>query len=142
VLRWVAIGGAAYGVGAVAARAGTPAPYLLAPLLLGIALALSTRRTDRFPGPVYRLSQALIGVVMGSYLAPGALRQVAPAIAPLLLVTVGTVLVSLAAAYALGRTGLVSHPTAAPGLAPGGSAARVATAQDLDSDSRIVAFTQ
>jgi membrane AbrB-like protein len=141
-LRWAAVGATAYGASAVADRLGVPAPYLLAPLVFGMVVALCRRRVDRFPAPVHRLSQALVGVVMGSYLAPGSLQQVAPAVLPLLLVTLGTVLVSLAAAYALARTGLVSHHTAALGMAPGGSAAIVSAAEDLAADSRIVAFTQ
>jgi hypothetical protein len=88
---------------------GVPAPFLLAPLLAGILVAVLSRRAPECPEPVHRAAQAPIGVIMGSYLVPDALRQVAPKVGPVLLVTLGTVAVSLAAAYALARTGLVSR---------------------------------
>ncbi|MDQ1677061.1 MAG: uncharacterized protein QOC93_2205 [Actinomycetota bacterium] len=141
-LRWSALGLGGYLAGLVAALLGVPAPFLLASLLLGVAYAVTARSAPAFPRPAYRLSQALIGVVMGSYLAPASMRQVAPEILPLLLVTAGTVVVSLGGAYLLARTGLVNHRTATLGMAPGGSAAIVATADELAADTRLVAFTQ
>jgi hypothetical protein len=79
---------------------------------------------------------------MGSYLAPAALSRVAPSVGPLLLVTVATVVFSLLTAYALTCTGYMSAASATLGMAPGGSAAIVAAADDLKADSRLVAFSQ
>lgn len=133
---------AGYGAGTGAALAGAPAPYLLAALLLGIVAALALPEPPELPGRAHRLAQALVGVLMGSYLAPGALARVAQDVVPLLLVTGATVLLSLAAAWGLQRTRLLSAPSAALGMAPGGSAAVVAAADDVGADPRTVAFAQ
>ncbi|MCW2898640.1 MAG: rane protein AbrB duplication [Streptosporangiaceae bacterium] len=140
--RGLALTAACYGAAFGAAKLDVPAPFLLAPLLIGLLFALSTRAPVRFPRRTHRVSQAMVGVLMGSYLAPAALSRVAPSIGPLLLVTVGTVVFSLLSAYALTRTGQVSASSATLGMAPGGSAAIVAAADDLKADSRLVAFSQ
>lgn len=140
--RGLALAAASYGASLGAAGFGLPAPFLLAPLLVGLLFAICARTPVRFPGRTHRVSQALVGVLMGGYLAPAALSRVAPSIGPLLLVTVGTVVFSLLTAYVLTRTGRVSAPSATLGMAPGGSAAIVAAAEDLKADSRLVAFSQ
>jgi hypothetical protein len=140
--RWLVLSALCSGAAVVAAAMSVPAPFLLAPLLVGLLFAVSTRAAAPFPRRTHRVSQAMVGVLMGSYLAPAALSRVAPSVGPLLLVTVASVGVSLLTAYALTRTGRVSAPSATLGMAPGGSAAIVAVAEDLKADSRLVAFTQ
>lgn len=129
-------------LGAGAAVMGLPAPFLLAALMVGMALALSLRDPIKMPGSVHRIAQAMVGVIMGSYLAPGALQSVASSVLPLVSVTVATVVLSMLAAYALKLTGLISLPSAALGMAPGGSAAVVAAADEMQADARTVAFAQ
>jgi membrane AbrB-like protein len=119
-----------------------PAPHLLIPLLAGLAAAGSGLVAEQVPRRVNRTCQAVLGVLMGSYLSPVALHQAAGALLPLAAVTAATILFSLATAAVLTRTGRMDRATATLGMVPGGSAAVVSCAEGLDADPRLVAFMQ
>lgn len=119
-----------------------PSPHILIPLLLGLAAALTGLVRDRAPAVLNRASQVLLGVLMGTYLDLPALGQTAGLIAPLAAVTVVTLLLCQAAAFAMVRFSGVDRATATLGMIAGGSAAAVASAEDLDADGRLVAFMQ
>ncbi|MFF1420814.1 AbrB family transcriptional regulator [Streptomyces sp. NPDC058280] len=140
--RWALIIAGGYAAGLAASALGVPAPYLLASLLVGAALALSGVVRDRLPGPANRSSQALVGALMGSYLTPAALVSAAPAALPLTAVTAATIALSVAVALFMARRGRISRPSAVLGMVPGGSAAIVTCADELKADVRLVAFTQ
>ncbi|GDY51708.1 hypothetical protein SVIO_023310 [Streptomyces violaceusniger] len=97
---------------------------------------------DRLPAPANRVSQALVGALMGSYLTPSALVSAAPVALPLTVVTAATIALSLVVAWFLARGGRISRPSAVLGMVPGGSAAIVTCADELKADVRLVAFTQ
>ncbi|GAA4604891.1 AbrB family transcriptional regulator [Actinoallomurus liliacearum] len=139
---WCAVVGAAFLAGAAAHAAGVPAPYLLAGLLVGVALALSGLVTSALPRPAYRASQALAGVLMGGYIHPAALRAAAPSMLPLIVVTVATVLLSVGVARLLERSRLLDRPTATLATVPGGAAAMLAASDELGADTRLVALAQ
>ncbi|MEV8474420.1 AbrB family transcriptional regulator [Streptomyces sp. NPDC051173] len=138
---WPALAVAAYAVGEVAEPL-VPAPHLLAPMLAGLALALAGFTAGRLPVRVNRCSQALLGVLMGSYLDPRTLDQASAAVLPLTAVTAATAVLGLAAAAVLTRVGRVDRATATLGMVAGGSAAVVSCAEELDADPRLVAFMQ
>jgi membrane AbrB-like protein len=141
-VRWVLITVSGYAAGLVASALDVPAPYLLAPLVFGVMLALCGAIPGRIPGQVNRCSQMLIGALMGSYLTPAALMAAAPLALPLTAVTAATVVLSLVVGLGLARAGRISRPSALLGLVPGGSAAIVSCADELKADARLVAFTQ
>lgn len=126
----------------MASAFGVPAPYLLSSLVVGAVLALTGAVRGRVPGPVNRTSQALVGALMGSYLTPSALAAAAPAALPLTAVTAATVALSIAVALCLARRGRIGRTSAVLGMVPGGSAAIVTCADELNADVRLVAFTQ
>jgi hypothetical protein len=95
-----------------------------------------------FPRPAAQLSQALVGVVMGSYLDPEAIAGVAGTALPMAAVTTATIAIALGVAALLARYSPVSRAAATLGMVPGGSAAIVSCAEDLNVDSRFVAFAQ
>jgi membrane AbrB-like protein len=128
------------GVGGQAVQ--VPAPYLLAALVVGAAAALSGLLSTAFPRPAYRASQAMVGVLMGSYLDPTALRVGARSILPLTAVTLATVVLSVGVAFLFFRSSLINRATATLGMVPGGSPAVIAAAEDLGADSRLVALAQ
>ncbi|GAA1149319.1 AbrB family transcriptional regulator [Streptomyces hebeiensis] len=140
--RWALIVAGGYATGLVASVLGVPAPYLLASLLAGAVAALSGRVRDRLPAPANRSSQALVGALMGSYLTPSALASAAPAALPLTAITAATIALSVTVAWLLARRGRISRPSAILGMVPGGSAAIVTCADELNADVRLVAFTQ
>lgn len=119
-----------------------PAPHLLGPLLAGLAVAGAGFAAGHLPGRVNRTCQAVLGVLMGSYLNPHALHQASAEILPLTAVTAATVVLSLVAAAVFARVGRVDPASATLGMIAGGSAAVVSCAQDLDADPRLVAFLQ
>jgi membrane AbrB-like protein len=128
------------GVGGQAVQ--VPAPYLLAALVVGAVAALSGLMTAAFPRRAYRASQAMVGVLMGSYLDPAALRVAARSMLPLTAVSVATVVLSVGVAFLFFRCSLINRATATLGMVPGGSAAIMAAAEDLGADSRLVALAQ
>ncbi|MEU8719574.1 AbrB family transcriptional regulator [Streptomyces antimycoticus] len=140
--RWVLIIAGGYAAGLTASAFGVPAPYLLASLLAGAALALCGVVRDRLPAPAGRASQALVGALMGSYLTPAALVSAAPVALPMTVATAATIALSVGAAWLLARRGRISRPSAVLGMVPGGSAAIVTCADELNADVRLVAFTQ
>lgn len=139
---WALIIAGGYAAGLVADAFGVPAPYLLSSLLVGAVLALCGVVRDRVPAPANRASQALVGALMGSYLTPSALVSAAPVALPLTVVTAATIALSVAVAWFLARGGRIGRPSAVLGMVPGGSAAIVTCADELNADVRLVAFTQ
>ncbi|GAA1152232.1 AbrB family transcriptional regulator [Streptomyces javensis] len=139
---WALIIAGGYAAGLAADAFGVPAPYLLSSLLVGAVLALCGVVRDRLPAPANRASQALVGALMGSYLTPSALLSAAPVALPLTVVTATTIALSVAVAWFLARGGRIGRPSAVLGMVPGGSAAIVTCADELNADVRLVAFTQ
>ncbi|MEU6717434.1 AbrB family transcriptional regulator [Nonomuraea sp. NPDC046802] len=119
-----------------------PSPHMLIPLLLGLVMAVTGFIRDRPPAPLSRASQALLGVLMGTYLNVSTLSQVSGSIAPFIVATLMTLLICQGAAWAMVRFSGVDRATATLGMIAGGSAAAVASAGDLDADGRQVAFMQ
>jgi hypothetical protein len=120
---------------------GVPAPSLLTGLVAGIALALPGLVGRPFPRGANRAAQALVGVLMGSYLDSQVVGVLGSAL-PMLGVTVATIALCVAAAAVLARFSKLDLTDATLGMVPGGSAAVVSCADDLGADSRIVAFSQ
>src|SRR3954451_3598838 len=142
VLSWAAIAVAIVGGGVALDAVGLPSSYLFAALLVGLAVALA--RPDRFalPDASFRASQAVAGVSLGVYVQSDALRAVAGSVVPVLLVSAGTLLFSLAAGAILARTTALDAPTAALGLIAGGASRIVGMSGELGADDRLVAFMQ
>lgn len=142
IAGWASLLVICYELAELGEAAGVPAPDLLAGLLVGMVLALSGRVTAPFPRPAARASQALVGVVMGSYLSPEALTGVAGTAGPLIVITAATVAFAVGVAALLARVSTIPRTDLVLGMVPGGSAAIVSCADDLGADSRFVAFTQ
>jgi membrane AbrB-like protein len=140
--RWVALFVGCDLLGDLARSIGVPAAPLLMSLLVGVALALASRTPAPFPRRAHRGSQAVVGVLMGSYLDPAAVRSVAGSVLPLVGVTLATVGLCVVVALGLCRWTAVGRSEAVLGMVPGGSAAIIACADDLSADSRTVAFMQ
>src|ERR1700730_5147202 len=125
-----------------ATEAVLPASHLLFSLVVGLTIAGFGMRIGQVPRVANRTSQALLGVVMGAYLNIAALRATAGTALPLLAVTAATMLLSIACAGIIVRIAGMDRATATLGMTPGGSAAIVACAKDLDADAPTVAFLQ
>jgi membrane AbrB-like protein len=84
----------------------------------------------------------LIGVTIGALVTAEALRRAVSHPVPILVVTLGTLLISLAAGWVLARRRDVSAVTGAFSMIAGGAAGVVAVARDLDADDRVVTVVQ
>jgi uncharacterized protein len=139
---WIAIAGGVIAGGVALDGIGLPSSYLFAALLLGLAIALA--RPDRvgLHPRAFRAAQAVAGVSLGAYLQGDALRAVAGSLVPVLLVSAGTLALSLAAGAILARTTRLDPPTAALGMIAGGASGIVGMSGELGADDRLVAFMQ
>ncbi len=124
-------------------RLGVPAPALLAALLLGAVLRMAIGREVAVPAEVGRWTQAFIGVMLGGYLNLEAMRAVGPVLAPFLLISVLTVVLSLATAWLLSRwVAALDQRTAVLGLMAGGSSAVVTLCDELGARKDVVGVMQ
>lgn len=142
--RWLALAAVTAAAAVVAGAVGFPSPSLFAALAVGLVYALTLARTAPLepPGSLVVTGQALIGVALGAELQTSTLSAVARHWAPIALVTVATLAVSLAAGVTMARLTRVDRPTASLGLVAGGASGIVAMADELGADARLVAFMQ
>jgi membrane AbrB-like protein len=139
--------GAAVLLGAVAVsvaldRLGLPSPSLFGGLVAGLARALVGRTRISVPRRADTAAQAVIGVAVGLLVDLDTLRTVGTQWLPVLLVTVGTLAVSLAAGLLLRLQPGISPVTGAFSTIAGGAAGVTAMARDLGADQRMVAVLQ
>ena len=142
--RWAGIAAATIAASVLAAAAGLPSASLFAALGVGIAYALRFGREHPLtpPAPVLTFGQVVIGVALGAQLTSGTLSAVAGDWLAITLITVATVLISLAAGLLLSRATGLDRPTALLGLIAGGASGIVAMSDELGADARLVAFMQ
>lgn len=121
---------------------GVPSAVMFGSLLGGIVHALTSSTDLRLPPSSFRLGQALIGVVVGSTISIDALTAMGDDVVSIALVTVGTILISLAAGALLSLRSDVSRVTGAFAMIAGGASGVVAVARDLGADDRVVTVVQ
>lgn len=121
---------------------GLPSAVLFGGLVGGMAHALTSSTELAVPRSAFRLGQALIGVTIGTLVSVSALRRMVDDVVPLLLVTAGTVVVSLVAGRLLALRRDVSPVTGAFALVAGGASGVVALARELGADERVVTVVQ
>jgi membrane AbrB-like protein len=119
-----------------------PSPVLFGALLGGMAHALTSPTAVRVPPFTFRLGQALIGVTIGSLVSLSALTSMGSELLPILVVTLGTVLISLLAGRVLAVRDDVSPVTGAFAMIAGGASGVVAIARELGADDRVVTVVQ
>jgi membrane AbrB-like protein len=120
---------------------GVPSPALFAGLLVATVIALAGLPVA-VPRPLTAAAQAVIGVVIGVLAQPGTLAGLAGQWLPVLLVSVGTLAVSMAAGLLLGIRRGISPLTGMLALTAGGASGLVAVSRDLGGDDRVVAVVQ
>jgi membrane AbrB-like protein len=124
------------------AAAGLPSPVLFGALLGGMLHALAARRELDMPPLLFRVGQALIGAVIGGLVRLPTLTRLASDWPSVLMVTVGTLAISVAAGRLLALRRDVSLATGSFALIAGGASGVVALARDLGADDRVVTVVQ
>jgi uncharacterized protein len=142
--RWAGIVAATVVASLAASAAGLPSAALFAALLVGIAYALTLGGEHPLTPPkrVLTFGQVVIGVALGAQLTSATLRAVAGDWLAITVVTVATLLISLAAGLLLSRATGLDRPTSLLGLIAGGASGIVAMSDELGADARLVAFMQ
>jgi uncharacterized protein len=94
------------------------------------------------PQPAFTASQAVVGVTMGALVDLETLQVVATNWLPVLLVTIGTLALSLAAGLLLRLRRDISPVTGAFAMIAGGASGIIVMARELGADERMVAVLQ
>ena len=129
---------AARGFGAL----GMPSPTLFAGLAVGLLDALTVPRALPLPRQAGTAAQAVIGVTIGTLVQLSTLAALAEHWLPVLLVTLGTLALSLGTGWLLGRHRDLDAVTGAFALVAGGASGLVVIARQLGADERVVAVVQ
>jgi membrane AbrB-like protein len=140
-VRWTLLIVLTAGGSAALTPLGVPSPALFAGLLIATALALSGLPVT-VPRPLTSAGQAVIGVVIGVLAQPGTLAGLSGQWLPVLLVSVATLAVSMAAGLLLGLRRGISPLTGLLALTAGGASGLVAISRELGGDDRTVAVVQ
>ena len=119
-----------------------PSPALFAGLVFAAGMALLGVAPHRVPRPATAAAQAVVGVVIGVLARAETLVAVAHDWLPVLLVSVGTLALSMAAGLLLGLRRGVTPLTGMLALTAGGASGLVAVTRDLGGDERVVAVVQ
>ena len=141
-LRWLGLVAAALGGALGLARVGAPAAWLIGPLLVAIAAAVSGLVELRVPRAAFLASQAAIGMLIAQAFTPPIVASIARDWSMMLLVVATTVLAAATAGWLLARFGSLPAATAAWGSAPGAASAMTAMSAEYGGDPRLVAFMQ
>jgi membrane AbrB-like protein len=119
-----------------------PSPALFGGLVAGLVRALTLPDRLELPGVAMTSAQALVGVAMGSLIDLETLATVGADWLPVLLVTVGTLVLSLASGLLLRLQRGISPVTGAFAMIAGGASGITAMARDLGADARMVGVLQ
>lgn len=148
VAIWLRLRTAALGVvasGAVAASVlwliNAPVPFLTGGLLGAWICAVMARRTVDTPAPVDAAIQGAIGGIVGLSFESDALRNIANAGLPMVIVIAASIALSVACGLLL-VIGGVSKRTAVFASVAGGASGIVPLARDLGGDDRVVGALQ
>jgi membrane AbrB-like protein len=119
-----------------------PSPALFGGLVAGLVRALAFGSGGTVPAAAMTGAQAVVGVAMGALVDLGTLRAVAAHWLAVLLVTVGTLALSLSAGLVLRLRPGISPVTGAFSMIAGGASGIVVMARELGADERMVAVLQ
>ena len=139
---WLLVVAAGAGAGVVLELLSLPSPVLFGALFGGLLHALTSPHELELPPLASRVGQGLVGAVIGALVQLPTLVRIAADWPSVLLVTLGTLAISLVAGRLLALHRDVSPTTGAFALVAGGASGIVALARDLGADDRVVTIVQ
>jgi membrane AbrB-like protein len=142
LLDWAVVVAGAVAVSLALETIDIPSSALFGGLVAGLVRALAVRTRLVLPRAGSTLAQAVIGVAIGALLQVRTLAVVAEHWLPVLLVTVGTLVLSLAAGQVLRLLPGISSVTGAFSMIAGGASGITVMAHELGADERMVAVLQ
>ncbi|MGY1689277.1 AbrB family transcriptional regulator [Geodermatophilus sp. SYSU D01105] len=119
-----------------------PSSSLFGGLLAGLVRGLAGRRRLAVPRPGVLAAQGLIGVSIGALVDPETLAAIGEDWLPVLLVVVGTLVLTLLAGLLMRLQPGISPVTGAFAMIAGGASGITAMSRELGADERMVAVLQ
>ncbi|RBY78345.1 AbrB family transcriptional regulator [Geodermatophilus sp. TF02-6] len=119
-----------------------PSPSLFGGLVAGLVRGLAGRWRPAVPRPVTTAAQALIGISIGALVDLGTLAAIGRNWLPVLLVTAGTLVLTVLAGLLMRLQPGISPVTGAFAMIAGGASGVTAMARELGADDRMVAVLQ
>jgi membrane AbrB-like protein len=119
-----------------------PSPSLFGGLLAGLVRGLAGRRRLVFPRPGMTVVQGLIGVSVGALIDLDTLAALGRDWLPVLLVTLGTLLLTVLAGLVMRLQPGITPVTGAFAMIAGGASGITVMARELGADDRMVAVLQ
>ncbi|MGY1705918.1 AbrB family transcriptional regulator [Geodermatophilus sp. SYSU D00697] len=119
-----------------------PSSSLFGGLLAGLVRGLAGRRRLAVPRPGMLAAQGLIGVSIGALVDPETLAAIGEDWLPVLLVVVGTLVLTLLAGSLMRLQPGISPVTGAFAMIAGGASGITAMSRELGADERMVAVLQ
>ncbi|GMA49652.1 membrane protein [Alicyclobacillus contaminans] len=111
-------------------------------MLVSLVFSVSSRRPIRLPKRVFAAAQTVIGVLIAGTFRRSDMPLLVAHWYAVLLVSIGTLLVSVLIGFSMARRRLMDRPTAFLGVMPGGASGMVAMSSDIDADPKMVALMQ
>jgi membrane AbrB-like protein len=142
LLDWALVLAVGVGVAVAFELLGVPSAPLFGGLVAGLGRALLGRTRLALPRQAGTGAQAVIGVSIGALVETATLRTIGEHWLSVLLVTVATLLVSLAAGQLMRLQRGISPVTGAFSMIAGGASGITAMARDLGADEQVVAVLQ
>jgi membrane AbrB-like protein len=115
---------------------------MFAAMLAALGYAIIAPSRLSLPPFWFRVGQAVTGVVIGAFLRSSTLTGLGSRWVPVVLVSVATLAVTIAAGILLARITELDRPTASLGMVAGGASGIVGMSDELGGDDRLVAFMQ
>jgi uncharacterized protein len=141
-LGWIIIVAGSVLAGLLAQAAGTPAAWLVGPMLVAVVSALAWPEHPTVPRWGRVASLAVVGGVLAATFRPSVLPLLASNWLSVGLVVGGTLILSLAAGLLISRIAHLDNKTAALGTLPGAASGMLAMSAPLGADPRLVAVMQ
>ena len=129
-------------VSAVLDRLGVPSPALFGGVVAGLVRALARPVPMEVPRSINGPALVVVGVTIGVLVDPGTLRAVGVRWLPVLLVVLGTLVISLVAGWLMRLQRGIGPVTGALAMIAGGAEGVTAMARELAADHRMVAVLQ
>ena len=139
---WVVLGLGSVLAGLLAQSIGLTAGWLVGPMLVAIALALTWPKPPKLPRWTRLAPSAIIGTVLAAAFRPSVVPLILSNWLPIGLVVGSTLLVSLAVGALLARFAHLDGGTAMLGTLPGAASGMLAMSDSLGADPRLVALMQ
>ena len=137
---WMIVVAATVGGGWLGGRVGVPSAYLFAALLVGLSYAIVMPGRFSLPQAGFRVGQAITGVALGAFIQSSTVTGLGGRWLAVVLVSIATLAVSIAAGLVLARHTSLDPPTASLGMIAAGASGIVGMSDELGADDRLVAF--